>query len=158
MNAEAPPSFTSLTSSTSLTSLLLALSPFPAQISQTPSRNSFPRNDFQKTPRGWGIPPTSGLPRPASRQALSLSVKSFALIFFRTLLHLAKTYPFLFQQLPHSLHKTPGVGGTCVVVQTGRVPGSGRSRQTSLLRLRWNTPVSRALRNMPCETVIGCRP
>jgi|SRR5258708_390648 len=32
--------------------------------------------------------------------------------FLRTLLHIEKSYPYSYQELPHSLRKTPGVGGT----------------------------------------------
>src|SRR6266436_5974646 len=40
----------------------------------------------------------------------SLRTLPFLFTFFRTFLHSRKTQLFYFQAIPHSLHKTPGVG------------------------------------------------
>jgi hypothetical protein len=68
---------------------------------------------FDGLPFSWGgVPPSSDSQSPFPRP---LSPISFFFISLRTLLHLPKSQLFCSQTVPHSLRKTPGVGGgaTC---------------------------------------------
>src|SRR5712664_4515903 len=58
---------------------------------------------------GGGVPPLRGV---STAYPHSLSPFPFLFIFLRTLLRPSKTQPLCFQAIPHSLVKTPGVGGT----------------------------------------------
>jgi hypothetical protein len=98
-----------------------ALSPLFATLTQPFTPKSCICHSYEKQ-GGWGVlqvgsaasmlllaEPQLRSPRQPSR---TNGTKSFVLIFFRTLLHVSKRYPFSFQHLPHSSRKNTRVGGT----------------------------------------------
>ena len=66
---------------------------------------------------------------PPSNLPTCFRVIPFLFTFLRTLLHIEKSYPYSYQELPHSLRKTPGGRGH-VLEENQPVVGRSAARRT----------------------------
>src|SRR5258708_6021534 len=75
---------------------------------------------------GGGTPSPSCQP---SNVPTCFRVIPFLFTFLRTLLHIEKSYPYSYQELPHSLRKTPGGRGEGACAKRKQTGGGGVSRR-----------------------------
>ena len=88
--------------------------PLPAQLlTKCYSRNSFVLKTIHFDGECVGAPPAAQTFQPFKPANIPMRYRpiSFRFIFLRTLLHSPKNQLLSFQAIPHSLPKTPGVGG-----------------------------------------------
>jgi hypothetical protein len=106
------PFFATLTASPQLAENSPTLSPAFATLTRPVTPKSCVCHSYRKSP---GVGTSDVLQRPLSASSFhfssSLPSNSFPFTLFRTLLPGSKCHPQSFQPLPHSLRKTPGVGG-----------------------------------------------